>query len=179
VKQRQHRAAGQSFAEFALVIPVLLTAVGAMIDLSRVYSAWINLEAATRDAAQWVATDPGYATTGGYFDITDTANYCGLPPITTPCTGPTTTDAKSVLDREVGVSFTKTATQTSCSSPSVWAELTASTSAATGGSDAHPLATAKVTTCLRFRALFAYPFFTQDGDWILRVERTYSVLVGR
>lgn len=176
---RPRRSAGQSLAEFALVIPVLLTAVGAILDLSRVYSVWIDLEAATRDAAQYVASDPAYATTGGYFDATDTAQYCGTPPITTPCTGPTTADAKTVMDREVGLTFTKTADQSDCSSPSVWAELTASTSSSTGGSTAHPASIVTVTSCLRFRALFAYPLFTQDGDWILRVERTYSVLVGR
>jgi Flp pilus assembly protein TadG len=171
--------AGQSLVEFALIVPVLLTLVGAALDLSRVYATWLKLESAARDAAQYVATDPGYNTSGGYFDATDTAHYCATPPFTTACTGPTSTDAKSVLDSEVGVTFTKASSQTSCTSPTVWATLTASTSSSTGGSNSYPLASTTVTACMRFRALFAYPFFTQNGDWVLRVQRTYSVLVGR
>jgi Flp pilus assembly protein TadG len=48
---------GQGLAEFALVIPVLLLLVGAAIDFSRVYGFWIDLEAATRDAAEYAATN--------------------------------------------------------------------------------------------------------------------------
>ena len=177
--RRSRRELGQSVTEFALILPVLLTVVGAMIDFSRVYATWVNLESATRDAAQYVATDPGYTTTGGYYDATDTTNYCATPPITTACTGPTSTDAKVVMDRELGQAFTKSATQTTCSSPTVWAQLTASTSSDTGGGAAYPAASVVVTSCIRFHALFAYPFFTQGGDWILRVERTYKVIVGR
>ncbi|MBI3751268.1 MAG: pilus assembly protein [Chloroflexi bacterium] len=179
---RQHRSGrtrGQSLVEFALVAPVLLTVVGAVLDLSRVYSTWVKFEAATRDAAQYVASDPGYTTTGGYYDATDTAHYCATPPFTTACTTPTTTDAKTVMDQEVGTTFTKASNQTTCSSPTVWATLTAATDSATGGSASYPLATVTVTSCLRFHALFAYPYFTQNGDWILRVTRTYKVLVGR
>jgi len=173
------RSLGQSVVEFALVLPVALTIVGATLDLARVYSVWSQLETATRDAAQYVASDPGYATTGGYFDSTDTANYCADPPFTTACTGPTSTDAKSVLDTETGRTFSKSATQTDCNSPTVWATLTTSTSASDGGSNAYPVATAVVTACMRFRALFSYPFFTQGGDWIIRTQRTYVVIVGR
>jgi Flp pilus assembly protein TadG len=166
-------------AEFALIVPVLLTLVGAALDVARIYLARINLEAAVRDAAQYVASDPGYATTGGYYDSTDTANFCATPPFTTPCTGPPSTDAKSVLDNEVGRTFTKTSSQSTCSSPMVWASLTTSTNVTEGGSTSYPLAIATVTACMPFHTLFAYPYFTQGGDWIIRVERTYKVLVGR
>jgi Flp pilus assembly protein TadG len=47
---------GQALAEFALIFPLLLLLVGAALDFSRVYSAWLNLEAATRDAAEHAAT---------------------------------------------------------------------------------------------------------------------------
>jgi Flp pilus assembly protein TadG len=177
--KHRRREAGQSIAEFALVLPVLLTVVGAALDFSRVYFAWVNLEAATRDAAQYVATDPAYNTTGGYFDSTDTTHYCATPPITTACTGPTSTDAKVVMDKEVGSTFSKSATQTTCTTPTVWATLTASTSSDSGGSAGYPATSVTVTSCARFRALFAYPFFTQNGDWIIRVERTFKVIVGR
>jgi Flp pilus assembly protein TadG len=48
---------GQSLVEFALILPILLTLVGAAIDIARVYGAWVALEGATRDAAEQVATD--------------------------------------------------------------------------------------------------------------------------
>jgi Flp pilus assembly protein TadG len=167
---------GQSVVEFALVLPILLTLVGACLDVARVYFGWIDLEAATRDAAQYVATDPGYATTGGYYDPTDTANYCAAY----PCTTAPSSDAKVVLEREVGATFSKTSAQTSCSAPKVWAVLASpSTSSLDGGSAAYPMASVTVTTCMPFHTLFAYPWFTQNGDWILRIERTYKVLVGR
>lgn len=176
---RDRRQRGQALTELALIVPVLLTLVGAALDVARVYFTWVNLEAAARDAAQYVATDPGYTTTGGYYDSTDTANYCATPPFSTPCTGPPTTDAKFVLDKEVGRTFTKSSAQTTCSSPTVWATVVTSTSLSDGGSTAYPMATTKVTACAPFRTLFAYPWFTQDGNWIVRAERTYKVLVGR
>jgi Flp pilus assembly protein TadG len=49
--------AGQGLAEFALVLPVLLLLVGTAIDFSRLYGKWIDLEAATRDAAEYAATN--------------------------------------------------------------------------------------------------------------------------
>jgi Flp pilus assembly protein TadG len=173
------KSKGQSVVEFALVLPVLLTMVGATLDLARVYALWVKLEAATRDAAQYVATDPGYTTSGGYFDATDTTNYCAVPPFATACTGPTSTDAKKVMDQEMNASFSKASDQTTCSSPTTWAQLTTSTSLTSGGSASYPVATAVVTSCIRFRALFSYPFFTQNGYWVVRVTRTYNVIVGR
>ena len=173
------RSLGQSVVEFALVLPVALTLVGTTLDRARVYAVWSQLETATRDAAQYVASDPGYATSGGYFDSTDTPNYCAVPPFATACTTAPSTDAKSVLDSETGRTFSKSATQTDCTTPTVWAQLTTSTSSADGGSTAYPVATAVITACVRFRALFSYPFFTQGGDWIIRTQRTYVVIVGR
>lgn len=162
--------------EFAIIVPVLLTLVGVAIDVSRVYITWVNLEAATRDAAQWVAQDPGYTTTGGYYDSTDTANYCSAY----PCTTVPSTDAKTVVDREVGRTFTKAADQSTCSSPTVWASLASpSTDSSTGGSLAYPMTGVVVTACVPFHTLFSYPFFTQNGNWIIRTTATYKVLVGR
>ena len=175
-REHRKRTRGQALTEFAIIAPVLLTLVGVGIDMSRVYFTWVNLEAATRDAAQYVASDPGYTTSGGYYDATDTANYCAAY----PCTTVPTTDAKTVVDGEVSRSFTKTSSQTTCTTPKVWASLASpSTSSTTGGSNAYPMAQATVTTCVPFHTLFPYPFFTQNGDWVLRVERTFKVLVGR
>lgn len=175
-RHRRSRSRGQALVEFAILVPVLLTLVGTALDVARVYITRVNLEAAVRDAAQYVASDPGYTTTGGYYDSTDTANYCS----TFPCTAAPSTDAKSVLDAEVGTSFTKSSSQTTCTSAKVWAVLASpSTDASTGGSNAYPMASATVTACVPFRTLFAYPFFTQNGAWIIRVERTFKILVGR
>jgi Flp pilus assembly protein TadG len=175
LRSRSRRSRGQSLVEFALVAPVLLALVGVALDFSRVYFTWINLESATRDAAQWVATDPGYTTTGGYYDSTDSANYCSAY----PCTAAPSTDAKSVMDSEVGRSFSKSASQSSCTTPTLWASLSSPVTDSGGGSNAYPVAVATVTACLPFTPLFSYPLLTQNGTWVLRVERTFKVLVGR
>lgn len=54
---REGRSRGQSLAEFAVVLPVLAALVGAAVDLSRMYEQRVKLEAATRDAAEYVASD--------------------------------------------------------------------------------------------------------------------------
>ena len=39
-----------------MILPVMLALFGAGVDFARFYNAWINLEAATRDAAEYAAT---------------------------------------------------------------------------------------------------------------------------
>jgi Flp pilus assembly protein TadG len=179
---------GQSLVEFALILPVLLALTGMAIDTSRVYFQWLDLESATRDAAQYVASDPGlvasggtYLTGGGYYDPNDTTNYCGAS--WTTCTAAPSTDAKLIIDRATNRSFTKSATQTdvACTSgPRVWAVLQPpDTTAANGGNASFPVATVKVTACVPFRTLFSYPFISSNGTWFLRTERTFSTIVGR
>jgi Flp pilus assembly protein TadG len=167
---------GQSLVEFALVVPILFALIGVLLDFSRVFSVWVNLESATRDAAQYVATDPGYTTSGGYYDTSDTTSYCA----SYPCTSAPSSDAKTVLDREVGRTFTKSSSQTTCTGPTVWAVLSSpSTNTADGGSAAYPMAQATVTACMSFQPLFSYPLLTQNGSWTIRSERSFKVLVGR
>jgi Flp pilus assembly protein TadG len=48
---------GQSLVEFALILPIMLTLLGAAVDLSRLYSSWIKLQSATRAAAEYTATN--------------------------------------------------------------------------------------------------------------------------
>lgn len=176
MRQARRHSRGQALTEFAIIVPVLLTMVGVALDVSRVYITWVNLEAATRDAAQYVASDPAYTTSGGYYDATDTANYC----TTFPCTTVPSSDAKTVVDKEVSRTFSKSATQTTCSTPTVWAVLASpSTDSSTGGSTSYPMASVTVTACVPFRTLFSYPFFTQSGNWIVRTSATYKILVGR
>lgn len=177
---------GQGLVEFALILPIMVAFLGISIDIARLYFVWIDVEAATRHAAQWIATDPGFATTGGYYDSSDTANYCGQPGAAAgfPCAGPPGTDAKTVLDREVKVTFTKVTTAPTCATvtvPTVYAVIQDSPSVleSDGASAAYPIATAKVIACLPFRSFFSYPVLTQNGAWHIAIERTFSVQVGR
>jgi Flp pilus assembly protein TadG len=177
---------GQGLVEFALILPIMVAFLGISIDIARLYFVWIDVESATRHAAQWIATDPGYTTTGGYYDQLDTANYCGQPGLAAgfPCTDPPGTDAKTVLDREVKVTFTKVTTAPTCATvtvPTVYAVIQNSPSIADsdGGSGAYPVATAKVIACLPFHSFFSYPILTQNGAWHIAIERTFTVVVGR
>jgi len=45
--------AGQSLAEFALILPFLVVIFVAVIDLSRVYTTILSIESAAREAADW------------------------------------------------------------------------------------------------------------------------------
>jgi Flp pilus assembly protein TadG len=177
---------GQGLVEFALILPIMVSLVGVSIDIARLYFAWIDVESATRHAAQWIATDPGYETTGGYYDDSDSANYCGQPGVATgfPCTEAPGTDAKTVLDRELKFAFTKVTDVPTCATvtvPTVYAVIQESPSTlnADGGSAAYPVATAKVITCLPFRSFFSYPLLTHDGVWPIAIERTFTIVVGR
>jgi len=167
---------GQSLAEFALVLPVMLALMGMGVDWARLFFAWIDLESATRDAAQYVASDPNLLANGsGYYDPNDTTNYCS----TYPCSSAPTTDAKSVLDAATGKTFTKASVQTDCSTPKVWATLASpDTTLADGGSKAYPVAKAEVTTCFPFQMFVSYPWL-KNGTWTVRADRTITMIVGR
>ena len=157
---------GQSLVEFSIVLPVLLCIVGVVIDASRVYQAWVNLESATRDAAQYLATS----------DVDPTsANHT---------TQGTDSDAKAtyLLNSATGVTFTRSPSQgslTNCSQPQLTTTYTTDTSSGSGGSSSNPAGTARVLACLPFRTLFSYPFLTNNGAWIVRSDRSYTILVGR
>ncbi|HEX7431307.1 MAG TPA: TadE family protein, partial [Candidatus Limnocylindrales bacterium] len=47
-----------------MILPILLTMCGAAVDFGRVYSAYINVQSATRNAAEAVATDTNILTDG-------------------------------------------------------------------------------------------------------------------
>lgn len=174
---RRGRMHGQSLAEFALIAPVMLGLLGIGVDFARIFFTWVDLESATRDAAQYVANDPALQITGGgYYDSTDTTNYCA----TYPCTGAPSTDAKTILDAATGKTFTKASSQTDCTSPKVWASLSSPDPAlASGGSSKYPVAKVQITACVPFRTFISYPIITTNGTWIVRTDRTMSTLVGR
>jgi Flp pilus assembly protein TadG len=155
------KSRGQSLVEFAILAPVFLAVMAICIDFARVYQGWINLESATRDAAQYLATSSN--------DPLDD-NWSG-----------TDADKKAryLLETSTGATFEISSSQASCSTAKVSTTFSTSTSSADGGSNAYPVGTAKVSACLPFRPLFAYPVLTNGGDWIVRSERTYRVMVGR
>lgn len=51
------RSAGQAITEFALVLPLMLCLVGAGTDFAGAYQQLIKLQTASRDAAEYVATN--------------------------------------------------------------------------------------------------------------------------
>jgi Flp pilus assembly protein TadG len=175
--RRGWRARGQSLAEFALIAPVMLGLLGVSVDFARLFFAWVDLEAATRDAAQYVASDPAFLQNGsGYYDPNDSTNYCAAY----PCTAAPSTDAKTVVDAATGKSFTKSSSQTDCTTAKVWAILaTPDTSTANGGTTANPVASVHVTACFPFRTFVSYPIITTNGTWIVRADRTMTTIVGR
>jgi Flp pilus assembly protein TadG len=173
----RRRGRGQSLAEFALVLPVMLAFLGMGVDFARLFFAWIDLESATRDAAQYVASDPNLLANGsGYYDVNDATNYCSAY----PCSSAPTTDAKTVLDAATGKSFTKDSSQVDCSTtPEVWATIASpDTSAAHGGSNQYPVAKAQVTACFPFRMFVSYPWL-KNSTWVVRADRTVTTIVGR
>ena len=162
----RNRSRGQSLVEFSVVLPVMLALTGVVIDASRLYQVWVNLESSTRDAAQYLATsnrDPSnadYTTAGSNAD----------------------NKAQYILETGTGSSFAispTSGTLTDCSSGQVTTTYTVDTTWTNGGSSAFPLSTAKVKSCLAFKTVFAYPFLTTNGAWQLRTEREMTVLVGR
>jgi len=56
-RRRRGSQTGQSLTEFALVVPILLVLFVAIADFGRIFAAAIDLEAATRDAAEAAANE--------------------------------------------------------------------------------------------------------------------------
>src|SRR5512143_2008226 len=58
---RRHR--GQALVEFALVLPVLLILLMVLIEVARLFSAWLIIENSAREAARYAVTgefDPAH-----------------------------------------------------------------------------------------------------------------------
>lgn len=148
------------------MLPVLLALVGVVIDASRLYAQWVNLESAARDAAQYLAKSDTDPYSNDYTWAGEDAD----------------TKAAYILQTALNTAFTpspESGELTDCSEPQVTTTYTTSTDWQVGGSVSNPLSTAKVTVCLPFRTIFSYPFLTTDGEWILQAEREITVIVGR
>ena len=142
----------------ALILPFLLAFAGGATDLARAYQAWLTIESASRNAAEWVATNSADATAAA-------------------------TDAQHVVCQESqpAPGFTEgippNAIQ-NCVAPVVTVPSFAISTTQTGASAANPIATAHVHVALPFSTLFPYPFLPHDG-WTLTADSTYAVVRGR
>ena len=94
---RGRRSTGQSLAEFALILPVMLTLLGGAVDFARVYRGWIDLQAATRSAAEYVATTPNLSSP----QTAATTMICAQVTGSASCTSVTVTASLS-LDYSTG-----------------------------------------------------------------------------
>jgi Flp pilus assembly protein TadG len=162
----RNRSRGQSLVEFSVVLPVLLALTGVVIDASRLYQVWVNLESSTRDAAQYLATSDRDPYSANY--TWSGSNADGK--------------AQYILETGTGNAFAispTSGTLTDCSSGQVTTSYATDTTWTSGGSSAFPLSTARVKSCLAFKTIFAYPFLTTNGAWQLRTEREMTILVGR
>jgi len=152
--RRRRSSRGQSLVELALILPFLLGFAGAATDFARGYQAWLTLESAARNAAEYVATNSSDATVAA----TDARRIIclestGIPGFT-PGTGP--------LPNET------------CTAPTV-AVVSFGTSVVAAGDT---MGSAHVRTTIPFDTLFPYPFLP-EGGWTLTADATYSVLRGR
>jgi Flp pilus assembly protein TadG len=161
--QRRTRVRGQSLAEFAIVLPIMLGLMGAILDYSRFNEQRVKLESATRDAAEYVARDK-----------TVTNATLALPV------------AKRVICLQFGLSATCVPPPTDPSRPvpnvtvPTWTACTTNDAVSCpGGSAANPRVTANIASSLEFQTLFPYPFLTDRGATTLGATAEFKVLQGR
>lgn len=149
-------------AEFAILLPVLLAFLGLTIDFARVFQAWITLESATRDAAEYAASQ-----------------------------GTSTTDAQTKAQRTIclqaqnipgfqrsGLASPNDVHQ--CTSPTVTiVSFGLTTDPNVGASARFPIGSVTVRATVPFSPLFAYPFLTTNGTWTVTSQASFSVSQGR
>lgn len=155
-RTRADRSRGQSIAEFAVILPVLLALLGATLDLARIFQAQNTLQAATRNAAEYVAAK----SSGQTYQL----------------------DAAIVLCRETaGVpGYVASATAPGgCTTPAIDSVTFGVSTDIPGASMIYPIATTTVTASLPFRTFFPYPFLTQNGAWTIRSTQRFELVQGR
>jgi len=143
--------------EMALVVPFLLAFVGGATDMARAYSAWMTLQAATRNAAEYVATN----------SISVAA---------------ATNDARRIVCEETqtvpGFTPGVGGVVDTCTAPTTFVAAYTVSSVAVGATGAHPIATTHIRCTLNFSTLLPYPFLPQ-GTWTMTADSTYAVIRGR
>ena len=147
--------------EFALILPLLLAFVGITIDFARLFQAMITLEGATRDAAEYVASNVTDATQA------DAAARRVVCLQAQPLPGFQTSSSPPPDDVE------------GCVQPVVTVVAYSSSTTAPGATTKYPLVQATVTSSLPFSMLFQYPLITQAGTWTLQTTESFSILQGR
>ncbi|MEX1253831.1 MAG: TadE/TadG family type IV pilus assembly protein [Dehalococcoidia bacterium] len=55
-KRGRKRQRGQAIAEFAMITPVLMLIIFGIIDISRIYNAWVTVQGSAREAARYGVT---------------------------------------------------------------------------------------------------------------------------
>lgn len=154
--RRRHR--GQSLVEFAIILPLLLAFLGATVDFARLYQAWVTLQSATRDAAEYAATSATTATQAG-------------------------TDAQRVVclatQGLAGFQPGGGGNPATCTSPAVSVVSYDRSTTAPGATTRFPVATVRIRATFDFRMLFNYPFLTRDGSWTITADQSYSISQGR
>jgi Flp pilus assembly protein TadG len=160
-RRRTRRSRGQSVAEFALLLPVMLAFLGLTIDFARVFQAWITMQSATRDAAEAAATNGSSSANA----LTVAQKTVCLQSQNIP--GFQRSTAASPADVE------------QCASPVVTVVSYNLSTTEAGASDDYPIGTVTVRSSLPFRPLFAYPFLTQNGNWTVITDATFSVAQNR
>jgi Flp pilus assembly protein TadG len=149
-------------AEFALLLPVMLAFLGLTIDFARVFQAWITLDSATRDAAEYAATNGTSSS-----DALTKAQ-------TTVCL-----QSQNIPGfQKSGLASPNDVNQ--CTRPTVtvvsWATSILGTD---GASSNNPIATVTIRSSVPFNMLFAYPFITTNGTWTITSQATFSVAQNR
>ena len=161
-RRRTRRGRGQSVAEFALLLPVMLAFLGLTIDFARVFQAWITLDSATRDAAEYAATNG----TSSSDALTKAKQTICLQSQNIPGF------------QRSGLASPNDVNQ--CASPTVTVvSWSSSTSGTDGASSSYPVVTTTIRATVPFRMLFAYPFVTQNGSWTITSQATFSIAQNR
>jgi Flp pilus assembly protein TadG len=155
--RRNRMSRGQALAEFALVLPVLITLTGAAMDFARVYQASITLQGATRNAAEFVAT-----------------RSTDMSAAQTQARRVVCTEMKD-LPGFVPGSGGNVAT---CTAPIVNVTSFSLSTTAPGANSTYPLGTATVYAEFPFRTVIPWPWLP-DGAWDIGTTQTYSVIQGR
>jgi Flp pilus assembly protein TadG len=149
-------------AEFAILLPVLLAFLGMTIDFARVFQAWITLESATRDAAEYAASN-GTSSTDALTKAKQTICL----------------QAQNIPGfQRSGLASPNDVNQ--CASPTVTVvSFARSTDPAVGASARFPIASVSVRSTVPFSPIFAYPFLTNNGTWTVTSQATFSISQGR
>lgn len=155
--RRRERSAGQSVVEFAIILPVMLALLGAIVDFSQVYDNWITLQAAGRDAAERAASQ---AATSAQAQTLAKDTVC----------------SQSVRLRAFSA---PPGNPSACTTPTVTVTAFSVSTTAPGASTKYPVGSATVEVAYPFRPLFTYPFLGSAGTWTITTRASFQVIQGR